>query len=174
MNSGGNKPWTLFLNRKGKSKPILGQLLYLKKYIKKSNKIQIEQWKFDMIFFYGSIVWKSVPHISQYLINYYFASIKWGLKLCITFRELKKKDFFQYLLQYELRIVRQWHHLTNFLHIHIDVLQNVLWKSMHLQNLTTSLLLSNFHQIFTNLFIFFSLFIEINLNLDWILPLKFS
>ena len=88
----------------------------------------------------------------------------------ITFLGLKSRIFVSYLYKMNLITVKQWHHELNNLHIYkcINIPQNVLWKSVKLQNFITSLFFvqfaSNFHHSAFN----FSQFIEINLNLDGI------
>ena len=113
-------------------------------------------------------------YISHNLSNHNdFASVKWGLSLCIIFFERKSGIFanFLYKMNWEL-----WaNDITNIpnpcVHIHIDFPQNIFWKSAKFRNLITSLFFVQFSSKFHHSVRILSLFIDINLNLDYLWPL---
>ena len=94
------------------------------------------------------------------------ALIYFDMGTCFDMLEQKKRrKMSKFYIQNIWENVRRWHHQLTYLH-------TVITCSRQNQNFISSLFLSDIHLICTVLFtIFYSLF-YINLNLDWISPLK--
>ena len=122
--------------------------------------LYITFWKFPLLF---------CSNMSRYLYQskHYSAFIQSGYKASLLSHKIGI-----FVISVNKMHGRWWHHQLNHLHIHIDCSTNVSMKITEIQNFISSLFCIRLHQIFSILFEMFYCFYWLDLNLDWISPLR--